>query len=322
MQSPRDPLAALAAPPPTLSAAQILHAIAAEYDLHGKLSSLVSERDQNFCLRTGAGERYVIKVANSAEPAEVTDFQIQALLHVEQAGCRVSVPRIVPTRSGSLTTSIAGEDSNHTLRVVSYVPGRPMGDETPRPALARRLGQCLANIDLALQGFSHPGEVQSLLWDLQRADRLRGLVPHIRDVDQRDRVSQCLADFHDRVLPQLPSLRSQVIHNDLNPDNVLLGEDDPDSIAGVIDFGDMLRAPLIVDVAIAASYLRCDDPDAIAPLVAFVAGYNEVSQLERREISLLRDLVRIRLATTITILHWRLSARGETDAYAAKSLQS
>ena len=322
MQNSPDPLTALASPPPTLSATRVREVIAGEYGLHGTLEPLVSERDQNFCLITGSGERYVVKIANVAEPAEVTDFQVQALLHIERAGCSVGVPRVVLTRSGGSTTAIPGADSRHTLRVVSYLPGRPLGATAPRPALARQLGECLAKIDLALQGFSNRGETQPLLWDMQQADRLAELLPHIRDTELSDRVAQCLDDFRDRVLPQFPSLRSQVIHNDLNPNNVLLSEDDPESITGVIDFGDMLRAPLIVDVAIAASYLRCDDQDALAPLVAFVAGYNEVLQLEHDEISLLQDLVRTRLATTITILHWRLSARGEDDAYAAKSLQS
>jgi Ser/Thr protein kinase RdoA (MazF antagonist) len=92
------------------------------------------------------------------------------------------------------------------------------------------------------------------------------------------------------------------------------------SIAGVIDFGDMIRAPLIIEVAIAASYLRSDADDALAELVAFVAAYNDVTPLEDRECSLLYDLVRMRLATTIAIRYWRMSARPTGDAYLQKAL--
>lgn len=321
MHSCDDPLTAIASPPPTLPARRVGNLVAAEYGLHGELTALVSERDQNFRLTTRAGQRYVVKIANAAEAAAVTDCQVQALLHIERVGCAVAVPRVVPTRAGATTTRITAGEAEHCLRVVNYLPGRPLGEASPDTALARQLGRCLATIDVALEGFTHPGENQPLLWDMQRADRLRELVPHIRDAALQGRVRRCLDDFLERVAPQFPGLRSQVIHNDLNPDNVLVADDGAESVAGVIDFGDMVRAPLIVDVAVAASYLRADDPDVTAPLAGFVAGYTEVSTLADKELLLLQDLIRTRLATTVTILHWRLSTRDEGDAYATKSLQ-
>ncbi|MDH3749177.1 MAG: phosphotransferase, partial [Gammaproteobacteria bacterium] len=127
--------------------------------------------------------------------------------------------------------------------------------------------------------------------------------------------------FEKNAAPKFASLRSQVIHNDVNPGNVLVTEDESMSIAGVIDFGDMIRAPLIIDVAIAASYMRSDDEDASALIASLVAGYDDVIRLEDAELELLHDLVRMRLATTIAILHLRLSARAGDDAYTIGSLQ-
>ena len=135
-------------------------------------------------------------------------------------------------------------------------------------------------------------------------------------------VARCLDDFEAHSTPRLAALRSQVIHNDLNPDNVLVKESEQTSIAGVIDFGDMIRAPLIIDVAVAASYLRSDNANAIALLADFIAGYDSVTRLEDTEIELVYDLVRTRLATTITIIYWRSSKRADNDAYTIKSLQS
>ncbi len=42
-------------------------------------------------------------------------------------------------------------------------------------------------------------------------------------------------------MPQLAGLRHQVIHNDLNLHNVLVDPKDGARVAGVIDFGDMVR---------------------------------------------------------------------------------
>jgi len=62
-------------------------------------------------------------------------------------------------------------------------------------------------------------------------------------------------------------------------------------------------------------YLRSTDDDALAATQALVAGFDSIVPLEDRECELLFDLIRTRLATTITILHWRKSARSEEDAY-------
>ena len=177
----------------------------------------------------------------------------------------------------------------------------------------------LAQIDLALQGFTHPGDSQVLLWDMQRAAELRPLVKHVPDAVSA-LVGDCIDIFEEQVAPQFGGLRTQVIHNDLNPGNVLVTDSEPAVLAGVIDFGDMLRAPLVIDVAIAASYLRATD-DNLEALRAFVAGFESQLPLDGDEKSLLYDLIRTRLAATITILYWRAAIRPANDPYLKKALE-
>ena len=100
----RDPLAVLVEAAPRFSDEEAV-AIAREYyGLEVAAKSLVSERDQNFRLRTAAGVQYVLKIANAAEAPEVTDFQIRALLHIagrkRQDHLPVGVPEIVRTVDG------------------------------------------------------------------------------------------------------------------------------------------------------------------------------------------------------------------------------
>jgi Ser/Thr protein kinase RdoA (MazF antagonist) len=83
----------------------------------------------------------------------------------------------------------------------------------------------------------------------------------------------------------------------------------------------MLEAPLIVDVAIAVSYLRWTAGDPLAGVAAFVSAYNKVSPLEQQEIDLLFDLIRTRLAATISIRYWRIGERSQDDPYLKKILQ-
>ncbi|MDJ0813298.1 MAG: phosphotransferase [Woeseiaceae bacterium] len=313
-------LDSIAAAPPNLPKDAVLDLLQCEYGLYGELSVLVSERDQNFLLDTRSGERLVVKIANAGEPFEVTEFQVEALQRLERQQCAVAVPRVLPTTSGQAITSISAGDEQHSLRVVSFLPGRPLEGKLPGARVAFDMGRSLALIDRALDGFTHPGESQELLWDMQRAAEIRPLVRHVPGAELQSLVGACIDVFETRLAPAFADLRTQVIHNDLNPGNVLLTDGDPPGVAGVIDFGDMLRAPLIVDVAIAMSYLRAAEDELAVP-AAFARGFDSESPLEYRERELLFDLIRMRLATTITILYWRASARSADDPYLRKALE-
>ena len=310
--------AAVVAEPPCLPLAEVESAVQRQFGLGGVYVPLVSERDQNFRLGTSSGSEYVVKITSSAEPAIVTDFQIAALEHLEHLAVP-QVPTVARTLDGQDSADIEHAGATHKLRVVSYLAGVPLASVQMDHERVRDLGKALARLDIGLQDFSHAGERPRLLWDLQRATELSELLDHITDHGVRLAVTNALQDFEDFVLPELDHLRSQVIHGDANPGNVLL---DPQShrVTGVIDFGDAVRAPLIFDVAIAAAYLRSAGADPLELIAPFVHAYHAINPLEDVEIALLFYLVRTRLATTITLLFWRLSARHDHDAYRQKTL--
>jgi Ser/Thr protein kinase RdoA (MazF antagonist) len=309
-------------PPPSLAAEKVQRLLRENYGIEGSLAPLVSERDQNFRVDTGSGPAFVAKIANAREAGQVTEFQVEALRHLERAGCPVAVPRVVPARDGGFVTGFVSGGDRYRMRLVTWVPGSPLVGKQVHPPLARSLGESLARIDVGLSTFSHPGERQELLWDMQRALEVRDGTRHVRDRELRARVRKCFDDFERNALPAFPVLRAQVIHNDLNPGNVLVTGGTSSRVAGVIDFGDMVRAPLVVDVAIAASYLRSDDADALAPAAALVAGFGSVTPLGDDELSLVHGLMCTRLATTIVMMYSRLSRQTADDAYLEKTLQS
>lgn len=316
-----DLLAAIASLPPEISTADVRTLLSEQYQLDGELQALVSERDQNVRVTTASGQRFVLKIANATEDPVVTDFQIQALLHISAGDVPVNTPAIVPTLDGRLSSTVMAGDVDYMARVVTYLPGIPLNDVATEIALVEDLGTCLANLGVALRDFGHAGDQQVLLWDMQRASGLRSITQHVSDLKLRDEINRCLDEFEGNALPAFDSLRNQVIHGDANPGNVLADANNLGRIAGIIDFGDMLRAPLIVDVAIAASYLRRYD-DVLGFIAPFIAAYNRVTPLQPPEINLLYDLIRTRLVTTISILQWRLAERGEGDIYSQESMHS
>lgn len=308
-------LSAVTAAAPTLPLAIVSAAVTTQFGLDGDYAPLVSERDQNFMMRTNSGEQYVVKVTSRFEEAATTDFQIAALLHLEGGG-GVRVPQVQRSLSGTTAGRVEDDTDAYRLRVVSWVDGEPLESRSPDAVVAGELGAALARLDQALAGFSHPGETPALLWDLQRALELRELLHHIDDVDLRARVTRVLDDYEQNVVPARARLRTQVIHGDANPGNVLLSENG----VGFIDFGDMVRAPLVFDAAIAASYLRVLDGDPLQLIAPLVAAYDAVLPFAALESDLFFDLVRARLATTVTLLYWRLAARDEADPYRQKAL--
>ena len=308
-------LTAILAEPPSLATEVIAGAIETQFGLVGEFSPLVSERDQNFLLRTGTGEQYVAKVTSGAEEAAATDFQIGGLLHLEKAA-DLLVPRVYRTLAGEVSGHITDGNATHRLRVVTWVNGEPLESQPLDTATSGEFGRALARLGAGLAAYSHPGENSPLLWDLQRTAELRDLIQSITDLSVRYRVASVFDDFEKRVLPVVGTLRSQVIHADANPGNILL----TDEGIGFIDFGDMMRAPLVFDVAIAASYLRVFEGEPLQFIVPFVEAYHSIMPLNALEADLLFDLVRARLGMTVTLLYWRLGARSEDDPYRQKAL--
>lgn len=311
-----DPLAVIACDPPHFTADEIAALAWREYGLEARVTPLTGERDQNARLTSTAGE-YVLKIANAAEDPAVTDLQIRALEHLARwPSAAPPVPQVCPTLSGADRLELERDGNRHVARLLTWLPGEPLTADRLEVALCGELGRALARLGQALADFRHPGgRQQSLLWDMKEATALAELLPRVADAAQRRLLADCLGDFETRALPAFARLRTQVIHGDFNPGNVLLAAARPARVAGVIDFGDLQQSPLVVDVAIAASYLRSADGDPLHYIAPFVAGYRAVTPLSAAEIDLLFELVATRLATTVAVLHWRRAARAAGDAY-------
>ena len=316
-----DPAAVLEVRAPAFTDRDAVAMIRANWGLDATVRPLVSERDQNFRVDSDDGRRFVLKIANAAEDEVVTDFQIQALVYVakrvQALGIPIRCPEVVPTLDGAVSLSMSGPDGTHVTRLVTWLDGLPLGERDASAGLARRMGVYLAHLGRALEGFSHPGSTHSLLWDIQQASQLRPLIRYVPDAAAANAVGAALDDYERYAKPVLPAMRAQVIHSDMNPDNVLVEASDPDTVAGVIDFGDMLHAPLVADVAVACSYLRVFEGDPLQLMAEFVAGYHGVVPLSRDEIDILFELIQARLCASITILDWRSATREADDAYLA-----
>ena len=312
-----DALTAIAAAPPALRAEIVADAVAGQFGLRGELHPLVSERDQNFRLEAGEQGRFLVKVSSAFESAETTALQVDVLRHLARHR-EIIAPGVICTLTGQTCGHVDDDGSRLRLRVLSWVEGRQLETVGVDVGMAARFGAALGQLDAALAGFAYGGENQVLLWDLQRLGELRPLLRHVDDDAQRDAAAAAIDDYEMRVAPLRNDLPRQVIHADANPENVLVAGDR----IGFVDFSDIVTAPRVFDVAIAASYLRSGGSDPLALLRPFVAAWQSVTPLGETETAVLFDLVRARLATSITLLYWRLADRPASDAYRQKSLET
>jgi len=154
--------------PPSFDATEMARKIASEYALEGQWEPLVGERDQNFRLKAEDGQNYVVKIAGQDEDPDITDFQIQALLHLEQGSPHIPVPRIVRTRTGGCLSEISGADGvTHAVRVVSYLEGIPYGEGTPPDANhLLKIGSFMGEMVNALADFEHRASKHFMPWNL------------------------------------------------------------------------------------------------------------------------------------------------------------
>ena len=83
-------------------------------------------------------------------------------------------------------------------------------------------------------------------------DHVWSVVETIDDPEMRRRVEGVLDRLAEQVLPALEGMRAQVIHNDVSCMNTLV---EGDRVVGVIDFGDLIHAPLVCDFAVQNSEL-------------------------------------------------------------------
>jgi len=293
----------LDAEPPSLSAADAEAIARTTFGLAATAQALVSERDQNFRLTDDHGEGWVLKISNAAEDRGTVEMEIAAVERIAAVDSGLPVPVVRAGHSADPVAVVAVAGTNHLVRLLPWMPGRTFEPAELDEGAIGEIGAVVARVGRALRGFFHPAAGRVILWDQQRLPLLFRHAALVEDPQRRDLLEQVIARFQAGVLPALPRLRAQVIHNDITLDNLLL--DESGHVSGIIDFGDMAHTALVLDLPATLQSLVRGRTDVFAVTDAFVAGYASVAPLEDAEAELLGDLLAGRMAQTILISAFR-----------------
>ncbi len=289
--------------------------------------SLGSERDQTFLLTSGQAPVAVLKVSNAAESIATLDMEALVVSHIARVDPSLPVARPLmrltaedPDGPASYR-ALTGGDGANWCRAYPVLPGRMRcrpSELSDRAVIA--WGETVARLARAMRGFSHPSAHRFLPWDLQAVPMVRGMVAAIRNPEWSTAVEQVLDRYDAVIAPRWESLRSQVVHGDLNVDNAIV--DDEGMITGIIDFGDMSHTALLTDLASVIDSLVLDrpgdEPFRVARLV--LDGYQRITPLEAEELLLISDAWAARAAAGIAIGSWRSAEGLEEPEFAERDL--
>jgi 4-aminobutyrate aminotransferase-like enzyme/Ser/Thr protein kinase RdoA (MazF antagonist) len=336
-------LLALRTSPPSIGIAEGERIARDLYGLAVSLSALPGERDCNFRLRTAgvpgvatpgvatpgiptATREFVLKVLPAATDADSADCLVRVLDHLAEQDPTLPVPRLFPTLRGEAIGCFSRGGIDYATCLVSFLPGRLMAEASPSAALMQNVGVTLARVDRALQGFFHPSLTRRLAWDVRRLPELAEFAGDIESAAVRETVNKVCGAFR-ACLPRLRGLRSQAIHGDCHGANLLV-DGSRDSVCGILDFGDMIHAPLIFEPAVAMSELLTEAAAPLESVSAVLHGYAQNRALQAEEVELVYDVLIARHAITLLVHAWRRhhDPRGArvldgASAHAERSLQ-
>ncbi|MEE8584393.1 MAG: aminotransferase class III-fold pyridoxal phosphate-dependent enzyme, partial [Acidobacteriota bacterium] len=274
------------------------------YGIEGSVRELPSYQDQNFHLVAGPGQEFTLKIARADESEALLRLQNRALERLCQEHCKARFPRLCPAADGCDLTPVPSPDGRqHWVRLLTYLPGVPLARYRPHsPRLLHRIGGVLGRMDHLLSDLASESNRQDCGWDLRLAvPTVRRHLWEIEGAQRRELVEHFLSRFEAQSVPAFESLRSSLIHNDVNDYNLLVDLDDGQEVLGLIDFGDLLCSFTVSELAIACAYAILDKPDPIEAACHLVAGYHQAFPLTELEIELLLPFICMRLCTSVAL---------------------
>ncbi|WP_345803280.1 aminotransferase [Microbacterium sp. AZCO] len=303
--------------PPEISDAEALAIAEDVWGVAGDIRSLGSHQDRNFLIDAG-DRRLLLKIANPSVSAAELEAQSLAAAAIADITA-VRAPRALAFDDGSTAREVVVAGVAMQARLLEFLDGETLsGSGYLSPTAVAAMGSLAAAVDSALAGIHPEGAERDHQWDLRHTPAvLDDLLPHVDDLDLRERLAAAAGAAWEVVGPLAERLPSQFIHGDLTDDNVVhSGDRLPD---GVIDLGDLNRTWTVGELAITLSSLLHHDGVDLPAAMRAVGAYHAVRPLDADELEALWPLVVARAAVLVASAHHVLST-DPGNVYAAENL--
>ena len=291
----------------------MINCYAKKYDLNAEnIEQLAGYDNLNFKVQTGDGQQFVFKIhAGDCQQQVEAESRILTLLAQKFPG---KIQKPVLSREEQDSFLFEGK----TCRMLTWLEGGFLADEDQSASLLSSFGSLMAQLDMALLAIDDPVlRARRIDWDVQNVLDLKPKLKSITDPELRKLVDFFLLQIKETVLSNLPKLRKSIIHNDANDWNVLVNQG---AVSGIIDFGDVVFAPLIQEVAVALTYVIIEKADPLQTALSFLTAYHKILPLEEIEIELLYYFIAGRVCLSL-IQSFDAIQQGTADDYTLISQQ-
>jgi 4-aminobutyrate aminotransferase-like enzyme/Ser/Thr protein kinase RdoA (MazF antagonist) len=267
------------------------------WGINGEISSLPSERDINF--KVVGKSNYVLKVYPKVDSNLKVRLNLQnKILRFFEDNKVHTSPFVVSAKNNKMLIPL---NKTSAARVLTFQEGSAWGNKSEHSSeQIEQLGRLIATVDKNLNKLKiDKQEKKSLnapfIWNMLQAESILSWSSRIADSKSRLHVEATLTNYKKNILPKLKKMPMQVIHNDGNDYNIIENGDK----LSLIDFGDLIYAPKVVGAAVAAAYVGLKSEDPVKQIAQFVRGYHSIYPLSLEEISILIELVKVRLASSV-----------------------
>lgn len=286
------------------------------YGLSGQLTRIPTEKDDTFRLST-AGGSFLVKIAPASESAQIVNLQSAVMLHLEESTEPIPTQRLIRGVRGQTESPVVDGDGNvRILRVLSYLEGSLLATVQPTSAQFAGVGAMLARLDRALGDFTHPEDSRLLIWDLKNFSHMRPLMEWVTDRDDTSMATWIFDQFDAHVASRINGLDAQMIHGDFSPFNVVVDPASEEFVTGIIDFGDVVRSPIVFELSVAvANQIGADERRPWASAVEIVRGYRQERPVAADEVALLAITGPARLLLRALIFGWRAALHPDSRDY-------
>lgn len=255
-----------------------------------RIKMLNSYDDINYKIEV-AERTYLLKLS---EDASIGFIKTQNAFLKHLSDRNFQVPDIIPAVEGQ--DNITLYDGKYVVRLLSFLEGTFLSSLMSNLDIPS-LGYFLGRLDYASSTYHdiHFGNVRNI-WNMEYTPDVRSYLHYITDPALRTLVHYFIQQFEVFVVPMIKELPHGLIHNDPNPDNILISKNDEYSI---IDFGDMIYGPMIFNPAICLTYILLESEDICADASKFMKAYRSQHHIDNEHLQILYYLITARISASI-----------------------
>ena len=285
--------------PPKISKIELIKWLKVNYSIfyNKKISvkELKSERDKNFLLKLKNKPSYIIKISNPAESISLLKLQDFVLKNLIK---RNSVSNFIPKKIHS-SIKVYQDQLNRDccVRVLSFIEGKMYAVVNHNKNLEYSLGALLGNLSKELQNLNHPNAFRKFVWDPSNISWIQKEINLFKG-NKKKIINTNLYEYNYFIKKNLKKLRFSLTHGDANNYNLVVKND---LVSGLLDYGDMIYAPTINDLAVSLAYVLMKKEDLYSSLKNVVISYHKIFTITFDEIFSLMTLVKARLTITVVM---------------------